>query len=122
MTGIEKISGGGGELFRMGAYPQSCTYPLADGPYPSRPDDEAIVNGVRGQFQPAPSEVGPPFSEPISVDRVRRGCVFVGTGAIYSPQCNPGRLGEGPGEIGSISVEWTFGVDGKGAPAVASNE
>jgi len=38
-------------LFRLGAYPQSRPYPPPDGPYPSAPNDETIVNGVCGQLQ-----------------------------------------------------------------------
>ena len=55
----------------MGADSQSCSYPPADGFYPSCWDDEAVVNRVCGEFQPTASEVGAPFSESVPIDRVR---------------------------------------------------
>mgnify|MGYP007056089773 CR=1 FL=1 len=54
----------------MGFDPQSCSYPPPNRRYPSSKDDEEAVDRVCGQFQPAPSEVGPPISEPLSIDRV----------------------------------------------------
>jgi len=107
-------------LFRMGADPQSCSYPPADGFYPSCRDDEAVVNRVCGEFQLAASEVGTPFPEPVPIDRVRGACLFVGTGTVYPSQCDPCGSGEGAGGIGSVQVEWALGVDGEGEPALAS--
>ena len=57
-------------MFRMGLDSQSCAYPPSNRPYSPSEDDEAAVNRVCGQFQPAPSEVGSSFSEPLSINRM----------------------------------------------------
>ena len=107
-------------MFRMGADPQSCSCPPADRSYHSCRVDEAVANRVCGEFQPAASEVGTPFSEPVPIDRVRGECLFVGIGTVYPSQCDPCGSSEGNGRIGSVSVEWTLGVDGEREPTVAS--